>query len=317
MAARDRGARGRSEYGKTERERGGERRERERESGRSQELQEAAERTAAENRATAERNRQTQATAERNRQTQATTEQAAANDVATGKRRAAAQYGAYSTPGPIGGASSYGLEANSPDFGKISEPHQPDSPDRFESWARDVLSRNMSGQAPTPSERERLDEGYSGYANRQAAETLGSVASLGNPAIGLGVRAVEAGYSQLQSPEYQAGRAIAAGDSPITDAVGGLAGAFGFGGPVAKVASTLGGALEGQADPRAGLFQEVGNFLGRGKQRVKNTFGGNNDRQTSSVNGMMPSPAQTNVPAQQGFQFADPFNYDFQFTSGQ
>lgn len=321
MAAGDRGSRGRQEYGRTERDRGDDRRQKERESQRErQEAQQAAEREA-------------QQAAQREAQQTAQREAAASNQedprAATTRRAMSAfgtpAYGRFSTPSPIGGPSSYGLSQD--DYDTISEPHQAASPDRFESWAKDVLTR---GGPTTPREEERLGEGLQAHDTYQAAKAFGSVAGLANPIAGAAIRGVESLHSQFQSPTYQGARDLSAASSPVSEAVGSVAGALGSLAPgsslasavsnIGQVAGPIGEAAETATSPTGSLFGQIRTSLGL--DRATKAFGGprgdNRDSQVATTPSLaQPAPAPTSSST--GFQAADPFEYGTflnRFTAG-
>ena len=230
--------------------------------------------------------------------------------------RRAPQYGRYSTPGPIGGPQSYGLQPGSPDFDKISDPHQPESPDRYENWARDVLARNEEGQAPTPRERERLESGLSGYRGQQVADVASTVAGLANPYAGLAVQGAFGLASNLASPEFQAG-AAAAGSPTTTGTVGNVVGqaAGALGNPglatAANVVGSFGTPIEQSFSPTGQLYDQIGNFLGSGADRAQNAFGGDNrDNDNGYGYGATDTTTGTMSQATQPqYSAADPFYY--------
>ncbi len=226
------------------------------------------------------------------------------------------QYGRYSTPGPIGDASSYGNIADET-YADISAPHQANSPDRYESWARDVLGRDAAGQPPSERDRERLQSGVSGYRGQQFADTASTVAGLANPYAGA---AVAGGFklgSQLASPEFQAGTALA--NQPTTTgtlagAVGTLAGATGNQGlaTASKLADAFGSPIEQQYSDTGQLIGNIERKLG-GSNRAANAFGagrngGSNNRDYTYGGTGSPTVMQQQ-PQQLGFQAADPYQY--------
>ncbi len=230
------------------------------------------------------------------------------------------QYGRYSTPGPVGGPASYGNIAIGT-YDAISEPHQPASPDRYESWARDVLGRDASGQPPSERDLERLQSGVSGYRGQQFADTASTLAGLANPYAGA---AVSGGFklgSQLASPEFQAGTALAnqpTTTGTIAGAVGTLAGAAGNAGlsTASKLAGAFGSPIEQQFSDTGQLVGQIERKLG-GSTRASNVFGsGSRDRNGGSGNtdytyGDTGSPTvMQQQPQQLGFQAADPYQYE-------
>ncbi len=106
----------------------------------------------------------------------------------------------YSTPSPIGGASSYGVDAST--FEAMDAPHKATAPARQESWAKDVINRGGPTSEP---ERQRLENLATGRTTRQAVDFASSVAGAVSPVVGLGAKL--AGYigKKLSPPEFQAG----------------------------------------------------------------------------------------------------------------
>ncbi len=227
------------------------------------------------------------------------------------------QYGRYSTPSPIGGPSSYGISEDT--YDNIAEPHQPNAPDRYESWARDVLARNAAGQAPSAREKERLESGVQGYRGQQVANVASGVAGLANPYAGAAIQGAFGLASQLASPEFQAGTALA-DESTVSGTLGSLgstlAGALGNPGlgTAAKVAGTFGSPVE-QGFSRTGqLVGDIEQALG-GRDRARNAFSGGGgrggDNRDYTYGGTSPTVTgqQPQQPQQSGFQAADPYNY--------
>ena len=223
----------------------------------------------------------------------------------SGRQRAGAQYARHSTPGPIGGRSSYGIDEET--YGKISKPHQPNAPERFENWARDVLDRKLQGSPPTELEKERLKSGLTGYDVAGAAANVGGVVGLGNPGLGLGIQGVERITREFMSPEYQAGAGLAGQDSPVSDTVSSLASAAGLGG-AAGVGGTVGGAVEGALSSTGQLFGDIRDVVGTGKKRAGDVFGSSGGSDRSPTGGGFRPPTQ---PTQGGFEAPDPFQSQY------
>ncbi len=263
----------------------------------------------------------------RDTQNAATEAEARGSDSTTEDRRSATArraadafgtpaHGRFSTPGPIGDAQSYGISQSQ--FDSISEPHQAASPDRFESWAKDVLAR---GGPTTEREEARLGEGLSAHRNYQGAQALGGVASLGSPIAGGAIKAAENVYGRFQSPTYQGARALSADASPISGALGtlgGIAGSLAPGSSLAQgisnvnqVAGPAASAFEAGTSPTGDLFGEISKTLGL--DRARSAFarpGGDNGNYNTSLQAPAPPTLADSVNSSvYGFQAADPYNY--------
>ena len=224
------------------------------------------------------------------------------------------QYGRYSTPSPIGGPASYGISDEQ--YDQMVDPHRATSPDRYESWARDVLARDDAGQAPSAREKERLQSGVQGYRGRQVADFASTVAGLANPYAGAALSGAFNLGSRLASPEFQAGAALA-DESTVSGTLGGIGGALAgaAGNPGLATASKVAGAFGSPVEQgQSSTGQLIGGIEQRygGKRRANNAFGkrreGGGDRDYT-YGGTNTTTNVQQPPQRQGFQIADPYEY--------
>lgn len=190
------------------------------------------------------------------------------------------QYGRFSTPGPIGGASSYGVSRGT--FDTMEAPHRATSPERQEAWAKDVLSR---GGPQTEGERERLGNLASGRDARQISDFVSGVAGLANPAVGLGTQLASHIANKFATPEFQAGFASVddgSTASTVSKALGvasRLTGSTGLGtaAQIAGRVSPFADVVESEMGDEGDLYKQIREASGVGELSTRGPEGSRSD----------------------------------------
>lgn len=222
-----------------------------------------------------------------------------------------AQYGRYSTPGPIGGASSYGVSEQTAET--MGAPHQATSPARQEDFARDVIAR---GGPQTETEAQRLGDLSSGRATRQGVDLASGVVGLGSPALGAGLNLAADAAASFASPEFQAGYSSVddgttgkvasglnvAGQVTGSSTIGRLASA-------ASSFSPFADAAESQMTDRQDLYNQIGQYAGTPQTQPTRTTGADSYQTPDAMTTQTAQPSMSSQFVERSTLDFGPTNY--------